>query len=107
MAAKEGPRDQAHPMTPKQLAGLLVRLARLADGVLHGEIASEARTAAAQLEAMVPGAWGCHTCDKFDWNDDRPGRAQPEHVSYRGVELRSWRGRMIPLYAFPDQEVDR
>ena len=46
-----------------------------------------------------PIAWACRTCNKVDWADAKEQLAKPEHVSYRGVDLGTCTGKMIPLYA--------
>jgi hypothetical protein len=55
---------------------------------------------AAQVEPVIrrPIAWGCRTCNKIDWADTIEQLASPEHVSHRGVDIGSCRGKMIPLF---------
>ncbi len=48
-----------------------------------------------------PVAWGCKTCNKFDWAGIKKQLAAPEHISYRGVDIGSCNGEMIPLYSSP------
>lgn len=49
---------------------------------------------------MIIVAFGCRVCNKFDWKDRNvPPLAKPEHVSYRGVDIGSCKGVMIPLFA--------
>ena len=45
-----------------------------------------------------PIAWACRTCNKIDWSDSDAQLAEPEHVSYRGVDIGTCNGKMIPLY---------
>lgn len=46
-----------------------------------------------------PTAWACKTCGKVDWDDTRQQLAKPEHVSYRGFDIGSCKGKMVPLYS--------
>lgn len=56
-----------------------------------------------QLEPQVmqkqPIAWACKTCGKIDWADSKEQKAQPEHISYRGIDLGECKGKMIPLFS--------
>lgn len=45
-----------------------------------------------------PIAWACRTCNKIDWADAKEQLAKPEHISHRGVDIGSCKGKMIPLY---------
>jgi hypothetical protein len=45
-----------------------------------------------------PIAWACRTCNKIDWVDSKEQLAQPEHVSYRGVDIGNCVGKMVKLY---------
>jgi len=47
---------------------------------------------------MRPKAWYCPVCKKFDLADIEKPMAKPEHVPYRGVDIGSCNGEMIPLY---------
>lgn len=49
----------------------------------------------------LPYAWVCRTCGKIDFVDVKEQTAQPEHVSYRGVDIGTCKGKMIPLYTEP------
>jgi hypothetical protein len=49
-------------------------------------------------KAKKPFAWACKTCNKIDWADTNEQLAKPEHISYRGVDLGTCKGEMIPLY---------
>ena len=53
-----------------------------------------------------PIAWGCKTCNKFDWADTKEQLAFPEHVAHRGVDIGDCEGKMIPLYALKEDEND-
>ena len=46
---------------------------------------------------MKPYAWGCKTCNKIDWADTEEPLAKPEHRPYRGMDLGTCDGEMIPL----------
>ena len=52
-----------------------------------------------------PTAWACRTCGKVDWADTDEQLAKPEHVAYRGVDIGTCKGRMIPLYS--DESIRR
>ncbi len=45
-----------------------------------------------------PIAWGCKTCNKIDWADTKEQLAKPEHVSHRGVDIGTCKGKFIPLF---------
>ncbi len=45
-----------------------------------------------------PVAWGCKTCNKFDWAHIKESLAYPEHVSHRGHDIGDCKGTMIPLF---------
>ena len=47
---------------------------------------------------MNPIAWYCPVCKKFDLADAKEPMAKPEHIPYRGVDVGSCKGVMIPLY---------
>lgn len=49
-------------------------------------------------ELIKPTAFGCRRCNKIDWFDDREQKAQPEHVSHRGIDIGSCDGEMEKLY---------
>lgn len=51
-----------------------------------------------------PIAWACRTCNKVDWADSKEQLAKPEHVSHRGFDIGTCKGKMIPLYEAPDAE---
>lgn len=44
-------------------------------------------------------AWGCRTCNKVDWVDDKETKAAPEHVPHRGVDIGDCKGKMVKLYS--------
>lgn len=46
----------------------------------------------------TPIAWGCKTCNKIDWVDTKEQLAKPEHLSYRGVDIGTCKGKFIPLF---------
>ena len=46
-----------------------------------------------------PIAWACRTCSKIDWADSESNLAKPEHISYRGADIGTCKGVMVPLYA--------
>jgi len=54
-----------------------------------------------ETQPVSPYAWVCRTCGKIDFADIKEQTAQPEHVSYRGVDIGTCKGKMIPLYAAP------
>ena len=45
-----------------------------------------------------PYAWVCRTCGKIDFADVDEPMAVPEHRPYRGIDLGTCDGEMIPLY---------
>lgn len=55
---------------------------------------------------MRPYAWVCRKCNKFDFADVEEQLAKPEHVSYRGVDLGTCKGKMIPLYTLEQLEPE-
>jgi hypothetical protein len=50
----------------------------------------------------TPTAWACKRCNKIDWSDVNEQLAKPEHVSYRGVDIGTCSGKMVPLYSVDD-----
>lgn len=51
---------------------------------------------------MNPKAWYCPVCGKFDLMDSEEPMARPEHVPYRGIDIGTCKGEMIPLYDCKD-----
>ncbi len=52
-------------------------------------------------------AWGCPVCKKFDWADAPTPLAKPEHIPYRGVDLGTCKGKMIPLCIATDSSANK
>ena len=72
------------------------------------ETTSTAERVSGRVDPLVrrlphrPTAWACRKCGKFDWADTDEQLAQPEHVSYRGIDLGTCGGQMVPLYSEED-----
>ncbi|KKL80783.1 hypothetical protein LCGC14_2001330 [marine sediment metagenome] len=49
------------------------------------------------MTSLKPIAWICKTCNKVDWADVKEQLAKPEHVSHRGVDIGTCKGKMIPV----------
>lgn len=57
---------------------------------------------ASVLFPKMPTVWACRLCGKADWSDTDEQLAKPEHVSYRGVNIGTCKGKMVPLYSVLD-----
>ena len=59
-------------------------------------------TASSQIIDLIIGKvetemWYCPKCNKFDFANSKECIAKPEHIPYRGVDMGSCKGEMIPL----------
>jgi len=49
--------------------------------------------------------WACPVCKKVDFKSEIEQSARPEHISYRGIDIGSCTGNMIPLYSLSNIRI--
>ena len=52
-----------------------------------------------------PIAWACRACNKISWADVDGNDASLEHVSYRGMDIGTCKGKMVKLALWEDLKL--